>query len=70
MHRPPQQTAGFSVLKSPDVPSVLLELGFMSSDRDLARLLDKDWRKTMQGAIAAALTAWARADAARAALRD
>ena len=28
MHRRPRQQAGFSVLKSPDIPSVLIELGF------------------------------------------
>ena len=70
MHRQPQQTAGFSVLKSPDIPSLLLELGFFSSDRDLARLEDKEWRASMQGAIVAALRLWATEDAARAALRE
>ena len=70
MHRHPQQTGGFSVLKLPDVPSLLLELGFLSSDSDLARLMDKDWRQQMQGAIAAALRQWARDDAARALLRN
>ena len=45
MHRHPHQTGGFSVLKSPDIPSVLLELGFLSSDaRSAARLIDPDWR--------------------------
>ena len=44
MHRRPQQTGGFSVLKSPDIPSVLLELGFLSSDRDFRRLSDAKWR--------------------------
>ena len=29
MHRNPQQSGGFSVLKSPDIPSVLLELGLI-----------------------------------------
>lgn len=64
MHRHPHQEAGFSVLKSPDIPSVLLELGFLSSERDEARLTDPDWRKTMEGAIAAGLKAWAEAEAA------
>ena len=70
MHRHPQQNAGFSVLKSPDIPSVLVELGFLSSDRDLARLQDKVWRSAMQTAILHGLRAWAEADAARAALRE
>ncbi len=69
MHRHPRQEAGFSVLKAPDIPSVLLELGFLSSDRDLARLQDKDWRARMADAILLALQAWADEDAAIAALR-
>lgn len=69
MHRHPRQKAGFSVLKAPDIPSVLLELGFLSSDRDLARLQDKDWRARMADAIRVALKTWADEDAAIAALR-
>jgi N-acetylmuramoyl-L-alanine amidase len=69
MHRHPRQQAGFSVLKTPDIPSVLIELGFLSSDRDLARLRDADWRTAMTGAILAGLTAWAAEDAALSALR-
>ena len=63
MHRHPHQEAGFSVLKSADIPSVLLELGFMSSPKDLARLQDSDWRERMASAVMAGLTAWAREDA-------
>jgi N-acetylmuramoyl-L-alanine amidase len=69
MHRHPRQEAGFSVLKAPDIPSVLVELGFLSSDRDLARLQDKDWRAKMAEAMVTALQAWAAEDAALAALR-
>ncbi len=69
MHRHPRQTAGFSVLKSPDIPSVLVELGFLSSARDLARLTDPDWRARMAGALRDGLKAWAAEDAALAALR-
>ncbi|HMO71294.1 MAG TPA: N-acetylmuramoyl-L-alanine amidase, partial [Paracoccaceae bacterium] len=53
MHRRPRQVGAFSVLKSPDIPSVLLELGFMSSPRDLARLTDADWRARMARAVTA-----------------
>jgi N-acetylmuramoyl-L-alanine amidase len=69
MHRHPRQQAGFSVLKSPDIPSVLIELGFLSSDRDLARLRDPDWRAAMAEAIRTGLAAWSAEDAALAALR-
>lgn len=63
MHRHPHQRAGFSVLKSPDIPSVLLELGFMSSERDLARLRDPAWRAKMALALRDALKAWGAEDA-------
>jgi N-acetylmuramoyl-L-alanine amidase len=69
MHRHPRQQAGFSVLKAPDIPSVLIELGFLSSDRDLARLRDENWRAAMTGAIVTGVAAWAAEDAALAALR-
>lgn len=70
MHRHPHQEASFSVLKSADIPSVLLELGFLSSESDMARLMDGEWRQQMAGAIRDGLKAWAEADAARAAARD
>ena len=58
MHRVPHQTAGFSVLKSPDIPSVLLELGFLSSERDHLRLTDPKWRGRLAEAIRQALITW------------
>lgn len=68
LHRHPRLEAGFSVLKAADIPSVLLELGFMSDEDDLANLRDADWRQMTQGAIRDALVAWAVQDEARAAL--
>ncbi len=70
MHRHPHQEAAFSVLKSPDIPSILLELGFLSSASDMERLSDRDWRFRMAAAIRNGLKAWAKDDAARAAARD
>jgi N-acetylmuramoyl-L-alanine amidase len=64
MHRRPQQSGGFSVLKSPDIPSVLLELGFLSSDRDFKRLSDPAWRATLAEALLQALVTWSAEDAA------
>lgn len=65
MHRNPLQTGGFSVLKSPDIPSILLEVGFLSSERDHARLNDPDWRARMVGALRQAILTWAEEDATR-----
>ncbi|WP_333818289.1 N-acetylmuramoyl-L-alanine amidase [Tabrizicola sp.] len=64
MHRHPHQSGGFSVLKSPDIPSVLLEVGFLSSDRDYRRLADPAWRSKLAGALVQALGTWAGEDAA------
>lgn len=64
MHRIPHQTAGFSVLKSPDIPSMLIELGFLSSSRDLARLQDETWRARMCEALRQGVLAWAGEEAA------
>lgn len=68
MHRHPQQKASFSVLKSADIPSVLLELGFLSSENDLKRLNDAEWRARMAAALRDAFKAWALEDASLQAL--
>jgi N-acetylmuramoyl-L-alanine amidase len=44
LHLHPIKSAGFIVLKSPDVPSVLVELGYMSTKGDLVNLMSADWR--------------------------
>ena len=65
LHPHPRLEAGFSVLKAADIPSVLVELGFISDMDDLANLMDPEWRETVQEAIRDALVAWAIADEAR-----
>lgn len=64
MHRFAQQQAAFSVLKSPDVPSVLIELGFLSSPEDRQRLSDPAWRARMAEALRKGLRNWAMGEAA------
>ncbi len=64
----PLRSASFSVLKSPDMPSILLEVGFLSNGRDLDNLTDSAWRGDMAQAIADAIGAWIIADAANARL--
>ncbi|GLK64112.1 N-acetylmuramoyl-L-alanine amidase [Paracoccus kondratievae] len=68
MHRRPVRGAAFSVLKSPDIPSVLVELGFLTDAGDRANLFDPDWRARTAQALARAVGLWAQDDAARAAL--
>lgn len=41
----PHRHAGFQVLTAPDVPSILLELGFLSNKDDEKLLLDETWRQ-------------------------
>ncbi len=65
-HKTPRLTAGFSVLKAPEIPSVLVELGFLSSPRDRANLLSPVWRKKAAEGIRDALQYWAIQDAAEA----
>jgi len=64
MNKRPLRHAGFSVLKAADIPSVLLEVGFMSSPRDLENLTNRQWRISVAAGIRDALRAWAREDAA------
>lgn len=65
----PLRSAAFSVLKAPDIPSVLIELGFLSSEVDRKRLVDPEWRAAAVRAIETALVDWALEDAAKAGLR-
>ena len=55
LNKNPVRSAGFVVLKAPDVPSVLLELGYMSNDRDLAKLNSEQWRQTAAERVAQAV---------------
>jgi len=64
MNRRPLRNAGFSVLKSADIPSVLIEVGFLSSERDLNNLRDPVWRAVMVSGIADAIKVWRDEDAA------
>jgi N-acetylmuramoyl-L-alanine amidase len=58
MHKHPLKSAGFVVLKSPDVPSVLLELGYVSTKDDLKQLLSQSWRERTSAAAVKAIDAF------------
>ena len=68
LHNRPVQGAAFSVLKSPDIPSVLLELGFITDPRDRANLTSAEWRTRMVAVVVEAIEGWARDERAREAL--
>ena len=51
MLRNTHRFAGFAVLKSPDVPSVLLELGFLSNPSDANALRSSKYRARLASAV-------------------
>jgi N-acetylmuramoyl-L-alanine amidase len=55
LNRNPERSAGFFVLKAPDYPSVLVELGYLSNADDVANMTNPDWRQRSVAAIAAAV---------------
>jgi N-acetylmuramoyl-L-alanine amidase len=55
MYKHPLKSAGFRVLKAPDVPSVLIELGYVSNARDLKQLVSETWRSRTSDAVARAV---------------
>ena len=54
-HRTPLKSAGFRVLRAHDVPSVLLELGYMSNPEDLKLLTSDAWRAQVTDAALKAI---------------
>jgi N-acetylmuramoyl-L-alanine amidase len=52
LRRFPVRQADFFVLQAPDVPSVLVELGFLSNASDIANLQKSDWRDRVVDALA------------------
>jgi len=55
LHKQPLKSAGFRVLRAPDVPSVLVELGYVSNRDDLRSLLSDTWRDHTADSIAKAI---------------
>jgi N-acetylmuramoyl-L-alanine amidase len=58
MHSYPLRSAGFTVLRAPDVPSVLLELGFLSNSEDVRLLTSEAWRERVAASMVEAVTAF------------
>ena len=55
LHKEPIKSAGFRVLRAPDVPSVLVELGYVSNKEDLQSLSSDSWRDHTADSIASAI---------------
>lgn len=54
MNKNPHRFAGFRVLRAPDVPSVLLEIGYMTNPDDVRRMQDPKWRNDTATSLAQA----------------
>ncbi|HVY52585.1 MAG TPA: N-acetylmuramoyl-L-alanine amidase [Devosia sp.] len=52
LRRFPLRQADFFVLQAPDIPSMLIELGFLSNTADISNLEDAEWRNKVVNAIA------------------
>ena len=55
----PHRFAGFRVLKAPDVPSVLVELGYLSNKQDEEQLRSAEWRAKVAASISTAIAGFA-----------
>ena len=55
LNKNPERSAGFRVLKAPDVPSVLLELGYLSSEKDARALMSAPWQDKAAISVARAV---------------
>jgi N-acetylmuramoyl-L-alanine amidase len=72
LHKHPLKSAGFRVLKAPDVPSVLIELGYVTNHDDLKLLTSEAWRSRATESIVQAVHTFftTRLAGAAAAVRD
>jgi len=51
----PHRSAGFAVLKAPDVPAVLIELGYLTNAKDESEMATEAWRNRVANAISWAI---------------
>jgi N-acetylmuramoyl-L-alanine amidase len=58
LHPHALKSAGFKVLKAPDVPSVLVELGYVSNKQDLKLMTSDSWRTRTSDAVAHAINTY------------
>jgi N-acetylmuramoyl-L-alanine amidase len=58
LRRFPVRQADFFVLQAPDIPSVLVELGFLSNASDIANLTKSEWRDRTAEAIARGISSY------------
>jgi N-acetylmuramoyl-L-alanine amidase len=52
LHKPRVEQAGFAVLKAPDIPSILVETGFISNPEEERKLQDESYQNELADALA------------------
>lgn len=55
LHKTPLRSAGFKVLRAPDMPSILIELGYLSNAEDVAALSSESTRAKLAQGLGEAL---------------
>ena len=55
LHKEPMRSASFVVLKAPDIPSVLVELGYVTNKQDLRSMTSDAWRARAADAVVQAV---------------
>ena len=58
LHKRKVEQAGFAVLKSPDIPSILVETGFISNPGEAQKLATASYQDKMARAIQVGIEAW------------
>jgi N-acetylmuramoyl-L-alanine amidase len=58
LHKKQVEQAGFAVLKSPDIPSILVETGFISNPEEARRLADATYRRKLASSIYRGIVDW------------
>jgi N-acetylmuramoyl-L-alanine amidase len=58
LNHKPERSAGFVVLKAPEFPSVLIELGYLSNAQDVKALDSPEWRARTAAAIVKSIDAF------------
>ena len=58
LHKPHVEQAGFAVLRSPDIPSILIETAFISNPEEEKRLNDEGYQEKMANAILKGIKAY------------
>ncbi|MCZ6830451.1 MAG: N-acetylmuramoyl-L-alanine amidase, partial [Gammaproteobacteria bacterium] len=58
LHRQQVEQASFAVLKSPDIPSILIETGFISNPDEARKLSTRDYQRKIARAIHKGVTSW------------